>query len=198
MKRNRETPPWIQISLAIVLGIAFLAGGCGRFEAPTAPAESSDANGDLWNPQPGDEIIAGQEVPLLDPGYWDNDSGIRVNPNDNAVNGMIGPEGGELMLGNHCLVVPAGAVDRDMVFTMAYASRTGVAVACTPSCTFNTPVLLTLSYLGTQYEDELDPSNLNIFYLPEHGLPVIEPSTVNLEEMSVTGSIDHFSRYTLG
>lgn len=196
MKRRENAPPWLQIALTLVLGIAFIVGGCGRMEAPTASSESSNSHGDLWNPQPGDEIIPGQEVPLVNPGYWDEQGGFEVNPNQSSA--VIGPAGGQVRLGKHRLVVPAGAVSNNVTFTMSYASESGIAVDCGPGRTFQIPVLLTLSFKDTQYDGDLDPSDLDIFYLPPGGSPIPEPSIVDLTDKSVTASIDHFSRYILG
>ncbi len=200
MKRIKHDPRWLQIALTIVLGIAFIVGGCGRMEAPTASSESNNSHGDLWNPQLGDEIIPGQEVPLLNPGYWEAQGGFEVNPNQSSA--VIGPAGGQVRLGKHRLVVPAGAVNSNVTFTMSYASESGIAVDCGPGRTFQVPVLLTLSFKDTQYDGDdngdCDPSNLCIFFLPQDGSPVLEPSIVDLTDKSVTAAIDHFSRYILG
>jgi len=195
----------------LALGLsAFLIGGCSLLDSPTA-STSADPGQDLWNPSAGDEIVSGRDVPILDDNYWEMESGTTINPAMNprlaGVTPVLAPidgaNGGTVTLGRHHFTVPAGAVDGVVTFTLAYASVTGVGVDCGPSpISFDEPVMLTLSYYGTQYANSiegLDPSALRIFYAHEDGtLEEVEGCVVDLRALTVTAPVTHFSRYILG
>ena len=188
----------VLIALLCIVGIATYMAGCSEFSAPTASQNATDSQPDLWNPQPGDQIVSGREVPLLEEGYWESLFGPQVNPAQSGASSVIGPEGGVLYLGFHQLIIPPGAVSEDTRFRMNFASNSGVAVDCNPSpFTFNVPVTLVLSFAGTQYENA-DIFNLQIFYMPEDGDLVPVPSVTDDEANTVTAELDHFSRYILG
>lgn len=189
---------------AMLKGVALLiavimAAGCGEFEPPTVSQEPVPSHGDLWNPQPGDEIVPGQEVPLVDPGYWGPENGPTINPR-NSSSRRIGPSGGTVYLDHHYYTIPEGAVFQQTTFTLSYASYNGIAVDCGPSpFQFNEPVTISLSYHNTQYDDgELDPSNLHVYYMDTDGSLIMMPSTVDEDNETVNAVTDHFSRYILG
>jgi hypothetical protein len=121
------------------------------------------------------------------------------NPLAIPVSAVIGREGGCLRLGPHSLTIPAGAVDREVTFTISLASTMGVAVDCGPSpFRFNVPVELTLSYAGTQYESSDRQVNLQIFYMANTQACTAMPSHVDVNGKSVSAQLDHFSRYIIG
>jgi hypothetical protein len=135
--------------------------------------------------------------------YWDDQQGIEVNPLRilQPVLELVDDElGGIVRLGLHDYIVPAGAIHEDRLFTLAYASLTGVAVDCGPSpYSFDAPVRLELSYLGTQYAlPRADPSRLQIWYAAPDGQFIALASHVDRSRMIVWAEVDHFSRYILG
>ena len=162
-------------------------------------SQSTDSGLDLWNPQLGDQVIPGRDVPL----YTNESNGLAVDgaiatPILEPIGITIGPEGGTIRLGLHTLVVPPGAVDRAMTFTMTYASQTAVAVDCGPSpFRFNIPVQLSLSYAGTTYERSDRQGALQIFYMANTFSCTAMPSRVDIVNKVVIAEIDHFSRYII-
>ena len=200
MKSYPYKTKYIIAALVCIIGIAIYMVGCSEFSAPTASQNTTDSQQDLWNPQPGDQVVPGREVPILEEGYWESLYGPQVNPSDNAGAARIGPEGGMLVVGLHSLIVPPGALDAEteVTFRLNFASLTGVGVDCSPGgLIFNVPVILTLSYVGTQYEG-LDNVELQIFFMPDDGELIPLPITIDTEANTVTAGLDHFSRYILG
>jgi hypothetical protein len=90
-------------------------------------------------------------------------------------------------------------VDRPMVFSLTNASRTAIAIDCGPSpFHFNIPVILTLSYAGTNFTAATNQSALEVIYMAPDGSLQEMPSTVDVRGALVTARLDHFSRYILG
>ena len=206
--------------LSLILAI-FVITGCGSFDAPTASGgDSEPAQPELWNPAPGDEIVPGREVPLLNDSYWEGVYGPTINPLFGRPGGgglggflgglvddvtsvtrfIFGAVGGMVSLGDHYYVVPPGAVNGMVRFTLEYASFTGVGVDCGPSpLAFDVPVMLTLSYNNTQYENSGNPSGLRIWHVTADGtLEEVEGCIVDTNAQTVTAPVTHFSRYILG
>lgn len=191
----------ISKSAAALAGLAmiiFLAMGCSNFDSPTV-SQCTDSGLDLWNPQPGEQVIPGRDIPL----YVNGSNGLSVEgvieaPILESVRAVIGREGGTIRLGLHTLTIPAGAVDRQIVFTMANASQTAVAVDCGPSpFRFNIPVELSLSYAGTTFERSDHQNTLQIFYMASTISCIAMPSHVDVANKTVTAQLDHFSRYII-
>jgi hypothetical protein len=183
----------VMVALIMVL---VLAVGCSNFESPVMSQNTEPELG-LWTPQPGDQVVPGRDVPILSAPSGLNTDGVVVT--EIPVSAVIGPAGGCLRLGHHSLNIPAGAVNRDVLFTMASASLTGVAVDCGPSpFSFRVPVELRLSYAGTQYETSDSQGSLEIFYMANGRTCIPMPSHVDQNGKSVTAQLDHFSRYIIG
>ena len=191
------------IILTLGIGIAFTAlfiAGCGDFAAPTASQDNTNSNPEFWTPQPGDQVVAGRDVPIVNAEYWETLYGPQVNPNNQAVSARIGPEGGTLQIGLHSLIVPPGALseEQEIVFHLNFASLVGVGVDCTPSpMYFNIPVILSLSYSGTQYEGT-DNVQLQIVFMDDDGLTDPLPTVIDEDACTATAELNHFSRYILG
>ncbi|RPH95655.1 hypothetical protein EHM69_03745 [candidate division KSB1 bacterium] len=189
------------LTIALMLTVTLLTG-CGNFDSPTASQPRVNEANDLWNPEPGDQIIPGHEVPILNPGYWESTTGQAINPAAIASRAQrVGPQGCTISLGAHRVIIPAGAVDDFMTITIAYGSVTGIAIDCGPSpFRFNVPVTIVLSYAGTQYANNgtnATPPPLSIVYMadPETFEPL--PSDVDVTKMTVSAQTDHFSRYII-
>jgi len=177
-----------------------LVAGCSRFDAPTA-SQPADNSTELWNPQPGDQVVPGRDVPIIEEGYWDAVYGPEVNPFMVPCRAIpIGPEGGTVVLGLHRLIVPPGALSERVLIKLANASVTSVGVDASPEgLTFALPVTLTLSFHGTQYEDCVDcgAEALQIFYMAPDGTLEAYESTVDLAAETVSAQLTHFSRYII-
>lgn len=207
--------------ILVLLNVAaalFLVVGCSIFESPTVSNDADENTLHLWTPQLGDELVEGRQIPIiLDENYWETPG--MVNPSLRGLTGGLigaipidGLLGGTVRCGNHNYYVPAGAVSGTVNFTIALASGTGIGVDCGPSplnFADGIPVRLTLSYAGTQYDPDyceragiepLDPSELQIFYMPNDGSdPVRQDNDRILDAGAKTISVDvdHFSRYII-
>ena len=181
MKRN-----WMKASFAALL-LAITAAACESIAESELTGPSRDPNADVIT-------------------YLVN--GVRVvqetDPAVGTVTGKFGVEGGILMLGNHKLIIPAGAVTRDVYFKMV---KSGSALkfdltATSPnslfqnnvgSAGFEVPVKLSISYAGTSAGD---PSAFQVAWLRLLGNQV-QPSTLDAANQSVVGELRHFSDYAL-
>lgn len=193
--------------------LAALLVGCSSLNAPTASTSTEEETG-LWTPAPGDEIVAGRPIPIiLDENYWET-PGITINPRMRPASSVIpvpvdGEIGGTVSCGNHRFVVPTGAVDGIVNFTMSIASTVGIGVDCGPSpMSFTVPVRVYLSYAGTQYDPDfcetsgiepLDASRLQIWYMaPDGSLELQERGfSFDPETKTISVEVDHFSRYII-
>lgn len=131
---------------------------------------------------------------------------ILDGPSDatGGVLAVIGAEGGELVLGQQRLVVPAGAVDAPTLFAMKkggsklrvtlIASR--ITLNDVGAAGFAVPVYLTFSY-GNAASLPGDPSDLSIVWIREDGSFEPQPTVVDETAKTVTGEIIHFSDYAM-
>jgi hypothetical protein len=193
------------LSLYALLALALLTIiGCGHFDSPTASQPTTNDESSLWTPRAGDQI-GGHDIPLVNPNYWESVFGTEVNPALNAQRtAVIGPLGGIISLGLHTLIVPPGAVDEEITFTLKNASPVALALDCGPSpFHFNVPLTLIMSFRGTQYQSvgsivDATVNDLRIYYMTPDG--DLEPQRCVVDPLTntVTAEIDHFSRYILG
>ncbi len=129
-------------------------------------------------------------------------------PLDLDLSKIIGINGGSLSLLGHTITVPAGAVDRPVLFTLIVARPGYVEVELDATISglfgriidvggngFDEPVDLTLSYSRATNVD--DPSRLVILRRLPGGAIEEMPSTVDTQRKTVTAQLDHFSRYCL-
>jgi hypothetical protein len=206
MKMNMKTLQMIgAIGLCIMLA-AWLIMGCSEINMPTASQTDSNEE-NVWSPEPGFSVNGRTPIPIVNDTYWEDLYGPSVNPfRCRAVvsREIDGDVGGTVTCGYHRYDVPAGAVDGDVIFTMQIASYNGIAVDCGPSpMSFNIPVMLTLSYAGTQYDnnsnDLYNPADLRIYYMTEDGdYELLDDAELNTGSKTVTAPVTHFSRYILG
>lgn len=193
MKIMRNLKNAAGLTALIALAMSVLVG-CSRFDAPTASQPTTESEMGLWAPNPGDEIIPGHAVPIL------NEQGASVDGAMIPPRTMrIGPQGGMIRLGLHSLIVPAGAVNDYVMITLAPASAKAIAVDCSPSpFQFNVPVTLVLSYANTQYADAVSAPPLSIIYMADEDTFEPLPSVVDPVNNTVSAQTDHFSRYIIG
>jgi len=127
-----------------------------------------------------------QETQLLrcEPKAYDADAAI------------IGPSGGTLHAGDHELVIPKGALDREELIVMEAPTSSLVDVRLQPhGLQFNSPAKLTLSYKSCVVPTIAD---LLVAYLGQ-GRQILElpPSSDHRSEDKVEADIGHFSRYAV-
>ena len=135
-------------------------------------------------------------------------NGVQVVQETDAtvgtVTGTFGAEGGILMLGQHKLTIPAGAVDRDVVFKMNKASsalkfdltatsKNSLLQNNVGAAGFDVPVKLSISYDGANVGD---PTVFEVAWLKLLGNEV-QPSTIDEGSHAIVGELDHFSDYAL-
>ena len=122
---------------------------------------------------------------------------LRCEPQDYAGEAaIIGPNGGSLKVGDHELVVPAGALTEEVLISAEAPTSSLVDVQLAPhGLQFQKPVELTLSY-----DRCVRPSlsDLLVVYLGQgNQLLELPPSVDDKSDKDVTASIDHFSRYAV-
>jgi hypothetical protein len=121
---------------------------------------------------------------------------------------VIGANGGQLALGLHELVVPAGAVSNPTVFRMSKKPGPNVVVDLAAQDhktgrvinTFAQPVELRLSYRFVPLNGR-DLNRMVIFWLKdgtENGELVPVPTRIDHRNKQIVGALTHFSRYAMG
>jgi hypothetical protein len=107
----------------------------------------------------------------------------------------IGADGGTITVGRHRLVIPRGALKRNVTITAEQMPGTSNSVRFSPEgLHFERPTELTLSY-----ENCLDlPLPKRVAYTDE-GLRILEllRSRDVQSKRTVSGTVDHFSRYAV-
>lgn len=109
---------------------------------------------------------------------------------------LIGPQGGVLRVGPHKLYVPAYAVREPVLITATAPAGKYVEVRFEPhGFEFQRPLSLSMSYAECAI---LSPYGLRIAYVDDK-LAILEVllSLPNPFNRTVTGKVDHFSRYML-
>jgi hypothetical protein len=139
---------------------------------------------EVWKREhPGEK--GGPEVQLL-----------RCQPRDyEADAAIIGPQGGTLKVGEHELVVPAGALDHEELVVAESSTSSRVDVQFAPhGLQFLKPAQLKLSYKGCVRPTSLD---FLIAYIEANRVLELPPSVDHKDNDEVEAGIDHFSRYAI-
>jgi hypothetical protein len=139
---------------------------------------------EAWKRQhPGEK--GGPEIQLL-----------RCQPRDyDAEAAIIGPQGGSIKVGEHELVIPAGALAREELIVAEAPTSPLVDVTFAPhGLEFLTSAQLTLSYKGC-----IRPTLTEFLIAYIQGNQVLElpPSVDDKVADEVEADIDHFSRYAI-
>jgi len=111
---------------------------------------------------------------------------------------VIGPNGGVLQIGRHTLVVPRGALSSNVTIRGEAPSETVRSVKLYPEgLQFARPAALTISYAQCSLVSSLLPKKI---YYTTDNLRLLELiNSLDLPLTStVTGEINHFSRYAVG
>jgi hypothetical protein len=108
---------------------------------------------------------------------------------------VIGPAGGQIVVGAHRLVIPAGALSAPVRITAEQVSGTVNSVRFSPEgLKFAKPATLTLSYGNCL----LTPLSKRVVYTSEQlRILEVEKSLDLRPTRTVTGLINHFSRYAV-
>ena len=139
---------------------------------------------DVWKREhPGEK--GGPEVQLL-----------RCQPRDyEADAAIIGPQGGTLKVGEHELVIPAGALDHEELVVAESPTSSRVDVQFAPhGLQFLKPAQLKLSYKGCVRPTSLD---FLIAYIEANRVLELPPSVDHKVDDRVEADINHFSRYAI-
>lgn len=178
-------------SLAAAALVALAA--CGRSDAPTAVPAPTTAT--LEISQDSAQKLLGALDGLLGGVLSQPNLGLLscASPSFGSVSKTIGREGGVISVGPHSLVVPPGALSRDVRITATAPKSNGVRVDFEPhGLRFERPTALTLSFRHCL----LAPLSPQIVYV-DGKLRILEviPSIGSLLTKQVVGKVDHFSGY---
>jgi hypothetical protein len=121
---------------------------------------------------------------------------LRCEPSDYEGDAaIIGPQGGTLKVGEHELVIPAGALDREELVIAEAPTSSRVDVQFAPhGLQFLKPAQLTLSYKGCVRPTSVD---FLIAYIQGGRVLELPPSVDHKDDDEVEADIDHFSRYAI-
>ncbi|HEX2450158.1 MAG TPA: hypothetical protein VHJ69_03410 [Gemmatimonadales bacterium] len=152
------------------------AFGPSRPELPTQLVASADGSG-------GSTLL--EAAPLL----------ACVEQPYTKVTKLVGPEGGSIVVGSHTLVIPKGALTEKVQISAEQVEGSVNSVRFSPEgLQFARAAEVRLSYSNC----EQVPSKKQVVYTDEQ-LKVLEllPSRDSNSSRTVTGKIDHFSRYAV-
>lgn len=184
---------WKHRAAVAALGLALVSWGCEHGTEPVPQPglmEAQAASNGLLGDALGSELsFANRTIAKL---------------SDEVVRATIGPEGGELTLDGHSLIVPPDAVDRPTLFVMGVLAGEEIQVELIAYDAdlyvdvggegFNIPVQLALSYAEL---DNPDPDKLVIVHVKSDGEKVVLESTADTENEVIRADLHHFSRYAL-
>lgn len=177
---------WMKSAIA-ALAVMLVAVGCDSVGTNELTGPSRDPNADVIT-----YLLNGVQV------VQETDATVGT------VTGTFDEDGGVLMLGEHKLIIPAGAVDREVVFKMRKSSsalkfdltatsKGSIFTNNIGSQGFDKPVKLSISYDGANVGD---PTVFEVAWLKLLGNEV-QPSTIDEESHAIVGELDHFSDYAL-
>lgn len=180
MNKQRVRPASVLACLIIlVIGVGT---GCSNGTPPTSIADDA-----LRAPENG--LIGGQ---MRAPGLM----ACAALPEVGGT-AVIGPEGGQLQFGPHRLIVPAGALSQSVEITaLAPSARVNHIQFAPHGLQFQRDVQLVVSYAHCSGVGSLLPKNV---VYTDGFLNILEilPSTDDVRGRRVTGTLDHFSNYSL-
>ena len=170
--------------LMAVLLAAGLAVSCGTEKTPTAPPPNASLVGNTLGTVTG--LVVGTLLKCT-PQPFDADSA------------RIGPNGGILQMGNNALVIPPGALTSTIWIKGSALRDTVNSVRFSPEgLRFARPAALVMSYSNCDLLGGLLTPK-RIAYTADN-LRVLQwlPTYDNILSRTVTGRLDHFSRYAVG
>jgi hypothetical protein len=166
----------------VVLAASVLAISCGVERSPTAPPP---ANPDLIGGLVG--TVSGTVTSTL--GAVLSCSKLP----EYRASAVIGRDGGILTIGPHTFIVPRGALSHDVTITAWAPSDKNRDIQFGPSgLHFSKPAALTVSYAGCGLLPNLLP---RVAYTTDLLSILYYVPSLPTGNQTVTGAIDHFSRY---
>ena len=181
------TKHWIKIAAIPALALAIFLPGCDSLGDSTRP-ELDPRGYAIFSTSSGEQYVVTREPVSY---------GI--------VSGTIGNAGGELHLGVHSLVVPAGAVSEATVFTMSRPegdllrlslSATRESYNDVGAAGFAVPLQLRLSFVDAG-DLPADVSKLEVIYFEPTGTVAPQPTYLDVTGGVASGDIPHFSDFGL-
>ena len=121
---------------------------------------------------------------------------LRCEPRDyEAAAEIIGPQGGTIKVGEHQLVIPAGALAQEELIVAEAPTSSLVDLSFGPhGLQFARSARLTLSYKGCVRPTS---SDLMVAYIQGNQILELPPSLDRKADDAVDAEIDHFSRYAV-
>jgi len=121
---------------------------------------------------------------------------LRCEPHDyQAAAEIIGPQGGTIKVGEHQLVIPAGALTQEELIVAEAPTSSLVDVSFSPhGLQFLRSARLTLSYKGCIRPTS---SEFMVAYIQGNQILELPPSVDRKDDDKVDAEIDHFSRYAI-
>ena len=157
-------------------------------------------DGALMGPGSSSEILI---ITQDENGYT---TAVETDPLVGVVTAVIDANGGELNIGPHRLLVPAGAVSHPTTFVMnKLPGEIKVGLTATRllpndvgAAGFQKPVRLTLSYENAANVSSDAEGRLQVLWQKVDGSFEAQQSYVDFGENEVRANLNHFSIYTLG
>ncbi|HEV8151091.1 MAG TPA: hypothetical protein VGP61_12990 [Gemmatimonadales bacterium] len=158
-----------------ILGVVIAAGACSNERpAPTEPGLSPDLVG-----LPSVTILNCTPLPVA------------------TSSAVVGRDGGTITVGPHSLVIPAKALNQDVLITASIAGDSANAIRFGPEgLQFKKPATLTMSFDNCGQWGQL--RQLEIVYTDDQLKPKeIISSVSDNRTKSIMGAITHFSQYAV-
>jgi hypothetical protein len=172
MKWNRRLS-----ALGLALALILLQASCGVTDVSTDPPIQGSDPSFGFRPYEVSDLLRCDPLPYV------------------TTTKLVGPKGARIKVGSHSLIIPAGALDREVAITAEQVSDSVNSVRFSPEgLSFAAPAELTMTYSNCT---EVQTSK-RIVYTTET-LDVIEvlPSRDKSQTKSVVSPLDHFSRYAI-
>lgn len=185
---------WIRPLVSILLAGALLVAGasCSNDDTLTGPSAPQPSAAQATAP---DASLASLATPTLQRALGMLQLLTCSRQPYSVTTGVIGPAGGTLTVGAHRLVIPAGALSAPVTITAEQVSGGVNSVRFSPEgLKFAKPASLTLSYANCLPT----PLPKQVVYTDEQ-LDILQlVRSLNAPwTLSVTGLINHFSRYAV-
>jgi hypothetical protein len=178
-----------KISRVSLVALSLFLWSCDNLGQTTAPETLDPKNQAVFSTSSGEQYVIVQHPVGM-----------------TKVSGRFGPAGGELHLGPHKLVIPAGAVSEPTTFAMSrldgellrfrfHATRFGhndVGAAG-----FAVPVKLTVDFGSATGIPSGAAEDLKVIYFRPDGLVDLEATTVDVVGTKATAELGHFSDFGL-
>jgi hypothetical protein len=161
-------------------------------------AESSEVTNGLLSTSPPPGALTG--TPVSEPAG--GDSSLVAQPVMGAITSPIGTLGGTLGIGNVSVSIPAGALDHEVVVTVApiaspLPGSVGQAYDLGPTGTqFSKPVTVSFAYTSSELGGQ-SPSAFAVNTVTDNAWQAVSSPSVDPYAQVISGTTTHFSPYAL-